>query len=68
MKQVKTEHLNLVQEPTVIYSDSLSAVTPCKDGGHYGRNKHYVLRLNLIRDCINNKRYAVLHHKSGSSG
>lgn len=54
---------DLIESQSLIYSDSESAINSCLDGGHWSRNKHYIMRINFIRDYIN-KKYLKLRYTS----
>lgn len=50
-----------VTRPTVILNDNLSASLTLKDGGAFHRNNHYRIRVNFIRDLVNQQMLTVLH-------
>ena len=55
----------LVASPTIIYNDNLSASLTLKDGGAFHRNNHYRIRVNFLRDLINQRLIGV-HHVPGT--
>lgn len=56
--------LGLNTENSTLMNDNYGAVTSLKDGGHFGRNKHYSLRINYIRDYCN-KGFCTVKHVAG---
>ena len=52
---------SIVDQPTVIFNDSLSASMTLKDGGAFHRNNHYQIRVNFLRDLQRKGLVKVVH-------
>ena len=44
-----------------LFCDNKSAVHTVNDGGNIGRTKHYIIRINYIRLCVNLGIVDILH-------
>lgn len=46
----------------IIYNDNTSAISTCRNGGEFSKNKHYRIKINHIREVLDDK-YLELEHR-----
>ena len=61
LNELTDERLNCL-----IFNDNQSAIKTCENGGDFGKNKHYRVKINFVKDVLE-QNWLKIKHKEGSN-